>query len=455
MQNSKNFNKPLIKEFERLKLKQKFFIKSLDEEKNIKYQNLLIDIQTKLDFLTKIFTDVKLDSSNEKKDLKIILKETILKSENKIKEFNETINFNFKNFKNNLSNLENNISNFQYSLKDKNVLTNLSNNNKKNYDDKNENNNNNNNQIKKENKLNKKTQENQNKNTKQEIKNQEKKKEEQEIQIKKENIKTKLKSSLESLNTEDKTKELKKQVLSLSPKIEKLEAKNQAGFELAKLSEDKFRRINEQIGELKNSVELFILEKKKLEEMIFHCNSNANKIDTKIIYEKISLFKKKLEKFSQKLTLLDKNLENYKETFSKFKNKLKVFEQKDEILKLENQVSKQLKDVKKLVDKSNKETLKIENHILNINSKISDVNFFIEQIKEDKTELTILKEDLLKTKEIFDNLDIENFNEKFEKTQKKNSDLIELLETYINDLETENKQISQRINKLENSKNKT
>ena len=54
-----------IKEFEELRLKQKLLIESLKKKESSKEENLLVDINTKLEFLVNLFKDAEEDSSHD------------------------------------------------------------------------------------------------------------------------------------------------------------------------------------------------------------------------------------------------------------------------------------------------------------------------------------------------------------------------------------------------------
>ncbi len=94
-------NLELIKEIEELKLKQKILINSLKNKKIDKYEQLLIEITTKIDFLVKLFKDASEDTSetDEIKSLSLKIEdledklESISKNiESKIGKINEKLN---------------------------------------------------------------------------------------------------------------------------------------------------------------------------------------------------------------------------------------------------------------------------------------------------------------------------------------------------------------------------
>lgn len=102
-----------IKEFEELKLKQKILIESLRNKRVDKYENLLTEIQTKLDFLTKMFTDTESDSSDEE-DVLVELKDKVSAISNQVEDVQNSVNVNFKSINSRLSVLEESLD----SLKD-------------------------------------------------------------------------------------------------------------------------------------------------------------------------------------------------------------------------------------------------------------------------------------------------------------------------------------------------
>ena len=99
-----------IKEFEELKLKQKLLIDSLNKKNGSQQNQLFLEINSKLDFLVKIFKDANdTDSKAEEEKLQIHFKEVLDKIDlvqksfdekfTKLEENNKSINNNLELFK--------------------------------------------------------------------------------------------------------------------------------------------------------------------------------------------------------------------------------------------------------------------------------------------------------------------------------------------------------------------
>lgn len=108
-----------VKEFEELKLKQKLLIDSLNRKNKTQMNEFLIDINSKLDFLVKIFKETMDNDSSE--DEKNVLDEklnSILENiDNKFNTLNEKIDNKFINIEDQISLVKASISKNENSVK--------------------------------------------------------------------------------------------------------------------------------------------------------------------------------------------------------------------------------------------------------------------------------------------------------------------------------------------------
>lgn len=98
----------LVKEFEELKLKQKLLIDSLNKKNSSQMNNYLLEINSKLDFLVKIFKEV--NSSQDENELANLITSKFVELVEKIEEKSKNLEEKIENINEKLDILDNKVN---------------------------------------------------------------------------------------------------------------------------------------------------------------------------------------------------------------------------------------------------------------------------------------------------------------------------------------------------------
>lgn len=97
-----------VKEFEELRLKQKLLIDSLNKKNSSQMNTYLLDINSKLDFLVKIFKEA--NSSQDESELTTLITSKFVELTEKIEENNKSLEEKFENINEKLGILDNKVN---------------------------------------------------------------------------------------------------------------------------------------------------------------------------------------------------------------------------------------------------------------------------------------------------------------------------------------------------------
>lgn len=182
--------------------------------------------------------------------------------------------------------------------------------------------------------------------------------------------------------------------------VEKLKAQSQANSETKKQFDDKFNRLNEQIGRLKSMItiqekEVSDIEKKATKACYSVENVQPKKLLSEVTKEDI-LFKTTTAKV-ESLSLM---IEKFKQEVSGLKQDFSKFKEKKEKTKLNEDLSQEINDIKKKLAFANKDANQVQDILVQIQKNYSEFVKFktIVNQNQELLQTTIEKFDDLKTK---------------------------------------------------------
>ncbi len=185
-------------------------------------------------------------------------------------------------------------------------------------------------------------------------------------------------------------------VTRLSSKIEMLEAREVAQKELREITNQKFDKINEQIGEVREMFKILSSEKKEMEVKISETIELVKTISPQAINRQIVQLTRAQSMSDGKISLLTKQHDTFKKDFDGFSHKLRVFKGEDELIKLQTRVKEDLDEVHKLSHAVSAHASKFENNFIKIGEKATAISTAMSEFKAVKDSLLELQIDINK-----------------------------------------------------------
>ncbi len=174
-------------------------------------------------------------------------------------------------------------------------------------------------------------------------------------------------------------------------KLEQLEAQIDALNEVRKVSEERFLRVAEEVGQLKESIVSREKEIKDLSIKISKSLDIISKIQPEKIYEFNNLQEKKFNQMDVKIEGSDSKINLLIETLKTIKTKLDVFQGIEQIIELNKESTHNIQEIQKISAITKEQSNKTQNFFIRIEKWHKE----FEQFKEERKNMQTLHIDLI------------------------------------------------------------
>lgn len=181
--------------------------------------------------------------------------------------------------------------------------------------------------------------------------------------------------------------------LKMSGDIEKLAAKLDFITESRKIDEEKFSRLNEEIGELRS---MLIDNERKINDLDIKASKAADlvsEVQPEKLMEGVEKEKAKIDALKAKMESNEMIANKIIEEFKGIKNKMAIFKGVEEIIELNKDVREEIETIRKIESNVEKHANKVENVFINVEKRFTEFQKLKERIKEiDKNVSNVLNE---------------------------------------------------------------
>ena len=174
------------------------------------------------------------------------------------------------------------------------------------------------------------------------------------------------------------------ELLKLKSGLERVEAKIEGIFETKKISDERFSRISEEIGELRSMLIDREREIKELEGKATRAHDLVQEVQPELLKDSIDKQDLKIDAIKNKIDSNDSIMNKIIEELKDIRNKIELFRGVEETIKLNKNVREELINIRKIEQNIKIHADKVENIFIRLEKKFED----FESYKKDAEKLS-------------------------------------------------------------------